>query len=135
MTPISRRGDLHNPASRLNLKAASKLIDESPRHFKRRSSSAWAKSARELQNLIGPLELSNIPFELPDPRGSGCTTGTRLTFSLGNPVLQCLGRAANLLGHQLTLWQPIETHGFHAARRPYESLALAAPGYALFVCS
>lgn len=45
MTPISRRGDLQNPADRLNPKTASMLIDEGPRYFKRQSSYAWAKKA------------------------------------------------------------------------------------------
>jgi hypothetical protein len=45
MTPISRRGDSQDSANRLDPKAAAVVIDEGPNHFKRRSSSAWAKKA------------------------------------------------------------------------------------------
>jgi hypothetical protein len=136
MPPIRRRGALQNPANWINLKAASMLINNRPRYFRRRSSPACAKKAlASVKISLARLSSRTSRSSALTLGGSGFLISTRLAFCLGDPVLQRLGHAADLLGYRLNgsplrlmMFTLLVDNADHTLSKPRGRLCLSAHG-------
>lgn len=103
MAPIRGRGNLQLLADRLDPETLPVFVDKGLHDLKRRSSSAWAKRARQPQNLIGLLQFAVLAFQLLDPlrfRGGHPVTLPGIPLVLPHPIAQRLRAATDLRGNR-----------------------------------
>ena len=81
----TQTGDLQHGADRLDPKGIAMLVDEIPQDLSRRSSSAWAKSAGQLQYLVGPAQFLDLALQILEPlRLAGSDAFAHASMSTSN---------------------------------------------------
>ena len=93
MTLITGRGDLQHLAYLLDPVGVAMPVDERPYDLSLRSSSAWEKSAGQLQYLIGAAQFLHFAFQRFDAvafLAGDAIAQTGVDLVLLHPVMQCL---------------------------------------------
>lgn len=133
ITAIGGRGNLQDPADRLDPKTVSVRVDEGSHDLKRRSSSAWAKNALANRRIsLAFLSSRTSRSSSLDARGFGARRTIALAgiaLLVANPAAQCFSGAADLGGDRndrgplrLVLILGVKDHAYGALADFWENL-------------